>query len=305
MDPNAGIDVAILGAVSGEISTLSELLESLQVFPFRGQTIWLGKVANLSVLLGTTGLGKVNAAITTASLLEHFSIAQVWNVGCAGAFPEGPLRVGDVLVTERCYCGDEGVLTQNGVLPVSAIGIPLLIDNGEALFDHLPRRWNSCFEMAIKKTPPGAYRQKQGFPPSRAFPLMSEDRSRARRSGAQNHPASEAHPAADFSAKPRHNDEDAFTVIHGPSLTVSLASGDPAVASDRFRRYGAYAENMEGSAVVQACLRFRIPAVECRGMSNVAGVRAKETWQLEKSIAHCHGIVINWLETLNSLKLLN
>ena len=142
MDPKAGIDVAVLGAVPQEVSTLSDLLESLQTFPFRGQTIWLGKVANLSVLLGTTGLGKVNAAITTASLLEHFPVAQVWNVGCAGAYPEGPLRVGDVLVTERYFCGDEGVLTQNGVLPFSAIGIPLLMDNGEPLFDHLPRRWN-------------------------------------------------------------------------------------------------------------------------------------------------------------------
>ena len=71
-----------------------------------------------------------------------------------------------------------------------------------------------------------------------------------------------------------------------------MASGDPRVASERFRRYGAYAENMEGSAVAQACYRFHIPVVECRGMSNIAGIRAKESWQLEKSIAHCHGIVI-------------
>ena len=76
------------------------------------------------------------------------------------------------------------------------------------------------------------------------------------------------------------------------------------MASERFRHFGAYAENMEGSAVAQACFRFDTPAVECRGISNLAGVRAKETWQMEKSIAHCHGIVINWLEALNALKLL-
>jgi futalosine hydrolase len=74
------------------------------------------------------------------------------------------------------------------------------------------------------------------------------------------------------------------------------------VAGERFQRYGAYAENMEGSAVAHACRRFETPMVECRGISNVAGIRAKETWQLEKSIAHCHGIIINWLEALNSVK---
>ena len=297
MAPKAAFDVAILGAVPREIIPLTQLLEGCQVFLFRGQTTWLGKVAKLSVLLGTTGLGKVNAAITTASLLEHFSIAQVWNVGCAGAYSEGPLRVGDVLVTEKWFCGDEGVLTQDGALPVSAIGIPLIIDSGEEFFDHLPRRWKRDFEAVIEKTPPGEYRQKQGFPPSRAFSLSAEDRS-----DAQNHPISEARSPAEFTANPRHQDKDAFTVIHGPSLTVGMASGDPAVASERYRRFGAYAENMEGSAVAQACLRFQVPAVECRGMSNLAGVRAKETWQMEKSIAHCHNIIVDWLGILNTLK---
>jgi futalosine hydrolase len=255
MGARTEIDVAILGAVPQEIDALTELLETCQVFPFRCETIWIGRVANLSVLMGATGLGKVNAAITTASLLERFSVAQVWNVGCAGAYPEGPLRIGDVLVTDKTLCGDEGVMTEKALLPVSAIGIPLVSDNGEEFFDHLPPNWNASLEAIIKKTPPGIYRA----------------------------------------------DQDLFRLVHGPSLTVSMVSGDPGVASERFRRYGAYAENMEGSAVAQACRRFRVPAVECRGMSNLAGIRAKETWQMQKSIAHCHGIVIKWLEALKSL----
>jgi len=256
MDSKDVVDVAILGAVPQEIGPLSGLLEISRELPFRCQRIWHGKYANLSVLLGTTGLGKVNAAITAASLLEHFCIAQVWNVGCAGAFSDGPLGVGDVLVTDCVFCGDEGILTKDGALPVSAIGIPLIIDSGVEFFDHFPPRWDRNLEAIVKKTPPGSY---------------------------------------------RHHEE-CFQLVHGPSLTVGMASGDPAVASERYRRYGAYAENMEGSAVAQACLRFQVPAVECRGMSNLAGVRAKETWRMEKSIAHCHRIVIDWLGILNTLK---
>jgi futalosine hydrolase len=302
MNLKAEFDVAILGAVPEELNALAELLETLQGFPFRGQRMWFGDYAGLSVLVATTGLGKVNAAVTTASLLEHFPVAQVWHVGCAGAYPDGPLGIGDVLVTEQAFCADEGIITQHGVLPLSTIGIPLVIRNGEEFFDHLPPLWTGSLETIINKTPAGSYRQKRGLPLSRAFPVDPEDRLELPRSRRLNHTANAATAPAEPPETSDQKREDVFKLVRGPSLTVGMASGDPEVADERFRRYGAYAENMEGSAVTQACLRFQIPAVECRGMSNLAGIRTKETWQMEKSIAHCHGIVINWLEALKALK---
>jgi futalosine hydrolase len=55
---------------------------------------------------------------------------------------------------------------------------------------------------------------------------------------------------------------------------------------------------MEGSAVAQACFRFNVPMVECRGMSNIAGDRDKGHWQIEKAVSHCHGILLGWLRML-------
>ena len=301
MEPMAGVDVAILGAVPQEIRALSELLETCRVFSSRGQTIWVGKLAHLSVLMGTTGLGKVNAAITTASLLERFAVAQVWNVGCAGAYPEGPLRVGDVLVTKVALCGDEGVITQEGVQSVSEIGIPLVVDKGVAFFDRFPSHWDENLEAIITRTLPGYYRQASGPRPERAVLHAAEDGTGFRRSDTQDHPIGELKAPLGPSPAAGEAEADLFRLVQGPSLTVGMASGDPQVARERFRRYGTYAENLEGSAVAQTCLRFQVPMVECRGMSNVAGIRAKETWQMEKSVAHCHGIVINWIETLQSL----
>jgi futalosine hydrolase len=304
MEEVAGIDVAILGAVSQEISALTEFLDGCRVYPFRCQTIWVGKYSSLSVLMGATGLGKVNAAITSASLLERFSVTQVWNVGCAGAYPEGPLQVGDVLITDKAFCGDEGVITQKGVLPVSEIGIPLIVCNGEEFYDVLPLHWERDLPALIATTPPGIYWQKRGLPPTRAYPRAEERRQESHRTGAKGTTTCAFSPPSVHPADDDQPDQDIFRLIHGPSLTVSMASGDPEIAGERFQRHRAYAENMEGSAVAQTCFRFRIPVMECRGISNIAGVRSKETWQLEKSIAHCHGIVINWLDTLNSLKLL-
>jgi futalosine hydrolase len=305
MEIGPGIDVAILGAVPQEISALIGFLSGCRVYPFRCQTIWVGKYSNLSVLIGTTGLGKVNAAITTASLLERFSVAQVWNVGCAGAYSEGPLQVGDVLITNKAFCGDEGVITQKGLLPVSEIGIPLVACNGEEFCDYFSLYKERNLSAIIEKTPPGFYRQQRLLHPSRAYFCAEDRQQEPHRSGAKDFTTSSHSPPPVHSADADHpeSDLDIFRLIHGPALTVSMASGDPEVAGERFQHHGAYAENMEGSAVVQTCFRFHIPVMECRGISNIAGVRSKETWQLEKSIAHCHGIVINWLDALSSLNL--
>ena len=303
MDRLTEIDVLILGAVPQEVGALTELLETCRMLPQRGQTSWLGTFSNLSILIATTGIGKVNAAITTASLLEWFSAAQVWHIGCAGAYPEGRLRIGDVLITEKALCGDEGIMTRGGVLPVSAIGIPIIVQNGEQIFDEVPLNWTGNMKSIFEKTPQGLYRQRKGPLPASASPCDKRDQRASGPSPASAGAAFERELPFLPSARQGATDEDLFHLVYGPSLTVGMVSGDPEVAGERFQHYGAYAENMEGSAVAHACRLFGTAMVECRGISNLAGNRAKETWQLEKSIAHCHGIIINWLEALNSVKL--
>ena len=98
-------------------------------------------------------------------------------------------------------------------------------------------------------------------------------------------------PATSCLSRPR----DSFQLVYGPSVTVSLVSGDEAVARTRSQRYRALAENMEGSAVAQTCLRFGIPILECRGISNQAGDRRKDHWRMDPAIAHCHAILHRWL----------
>jgi len=295
------IDVLLLGAVPQEIRALTEILLNCRTLAFRGQTLWWGNYAQLVVVVAATGLGKVNAAITTASLLEWLTVSQVWHLGCTGAYSGGPLGIGDVLITDRILCGDEGVLTRGGLMAVSRIGIPILVHRGEEFFDRVPLCWNEAMRKLIETTPPGCYRQRRGSLPSPARPCVPDGLERSEGAAGRRTSAVPAQASFPRSSVVPENDE-GFRLHYGPSLTVGMTSGDPEVAGERFRRYGAYAENMEGSAVAQTCCRFTIPMIECRGVSNFAGTRAKEAWELETSVAHCHGIIMTWLNAADAMQ---
>ena len=85
--------------------------------------------------------------------------------------------------------------------------------------------------------------------------------------------------------------------IHlGPFVTVSAVSGSSARARVLSGRYGALCENMEGGAVAQVCLRYQVPFLEIRGLSNRAGDRKKKRWQLNKALANCQRALLYLLE---------
>jgi futalosine hydrolase len=85
--------------------------------------------------------------------------------------------------------------------------------------------------------------------------------------------------------------------IHvGPFVTVSAVSGSAARARLLSNRYGALCENMEGGAVAQVCLRYRVPFMEIRGLSNRAGDRGKKRWQLTKAVNNCQRALLFLLE---------
>ena len=93
-----------------------------------------------------------------------------------------------------------------------------------------------------------------------------------------------------------------FKVHYGASLTVGMASGDTQTADARFRRHGALAENMEGSAIAQTCLLFDVPFLEFRGISNMAGVRDKAKWDIGAALDHCTAVIKLLLDTTAFLK---
>ena len=88
---------AIVGAMDEEIDLLLSELEGREDLSYPGVTLHRGRLAGQPVLLTRGGIGKVNAALTTASLVMAGATRLVFT-GVAGGVAPG-LAVGDIVVS--------------------------------------------------------------------------------------------------------------------------------------------------------------------------------------------------------------
>ncbi len=90
--------VGIVGAMETEVLTLRDSLTQLHTHKIgKNITMYTGKYAGKDIALCQSGIGKVNAAVATTLLIEHFSPDCVINTGSAGGVGKG-LKVGDVVI---------------------------------------------------------------------------------------------------------------------------------------------------------------------------------------------------------------
>ena len=66
----------------------------------------------------------------------------------------------------------------------------------------------------------------------------------------------------------------------GPFVTVVTVTATDARAKRLHGKYAALMENMEGAAAAHVCMRYDIPFVEIRSVSNRVGCRDKNAWNL-------------------------
>lgn len=127
--------IAILGAMQVEVDGLMKELSDLQVRQVGGQDFFIGKIAGHDVVLSRCGVGKVNAAVCTQTLILSFNPQVVINTGVAGSLSER-LDILDVAVATDAVQHDYDT-TPLGE-PVGALSV-----NGE-LVTHLPcdEGWN-------------------------------------------------------------------------------------------------------------------------------------------------------------------
>ena len=89
--------VAVIGAMEQEIALLLETMENVKAVSFGKFAAYEGELAGKRMVLALSGIGKVNAAVSTAWLIHQFDLDCVINTGSAGGLGKG-LKVGDVVV---------------------------------------------------------------------------------------------------------------------------------------------------------------------------------------------------------------
>ena len=88
--------IALIGAMPPEISLLQENLQNLRSEHMADFDIYCGEYAGKNVVLALSGIGKVNAALSSALVLQHRPDFVI-NTGSAGGLGSG-LKVGDVVI---------------------------------------------------------------------------------------------------------------------------------------------------------------------------------------------------------------
>jgi len=84
----------------------------------------------------------------------------------------------------------------------------------------------------------------------------------------------------------------------GRFSTVSTCSGTRQRGEELAGRWNVIAENMEGAAVAQVCLRYSIDCLEIRGISNMVEERDIKKWELIHAVETAQRFVLKYLEEL-------
>ncbi|MFZ2148907.1 MAG: 5'-methylthioadenosine/adenosylhomocysteine nucleosidase [Sedimentisphaerales bacterium] len=105
---------AILGAFEREITLLEDELTEAQEQRIEGIRFVSGKLNGKRVVIAFTGIGKVNAAMTTTLLIEHFKPNKVIFTGIAGAVNQ-QLQPGDIVIAEKTAHHDMGTIWPEGL----------------------------------------------------------------------------------------------------------------------------------------------------------------------------------------------
>ena len=119
---NTKIKVGIIGAMDQEVEILRNSLSERQDHKISGYDFYTGYLESVEVVVLKSGIGKVNAAVSTTLLLHAFNPDCIINTGSAGGF-DPQLEVGDIVISSEVRHHDVD-LTIFGYEPGQVPGLP-------------------------------------------------------------------------------------------------------------------------------------------------------------------------------------
>lgn len=117
--------IGIIGAMAEEIELLEKHMKQARTESKAGIAFIEGEFEGRKVVVCRSGVGKVNAAVTTQILIDTFGVGCVIFTGVAGALdPE--LEIGDIVISEDCVQHDVDATAlgfAKGVIPFQETSI--------------------------------------------------------------------------------------------------------------------------------------------------------------------------------------
>ena len=129
--------IAIIGAMEEEVTILRNKMKNVKKEVIAGCEYNAGTLEDKEVILLKSGIGKVNAAMSTTILLEKFKPELIINTGSAGGY-DPSLQVGDVVISTEVVHHDVDVTVfgykygQVPQMPASFEADKKLIETAEA-----------------------------------------------------------------------------------------------------------------------------------------------------------------------------
>ena len=123
--------VAIIGAMEEEVALIKGWMTELETQSIAGCEFYQGKLDGTDVVLLQSGIGKVNAAVSTTLLLSKFAPSKVINIGSAGGYAQD-LNVGDVVISDQ-VCHHDVDVTTFGYVMGQVPGMPATYAADESL----------------------------------------------------------------------------------------------------------------------------------------------------------------------------
>ncbi|TYL49182.1 5'-methylthioadenosine/S-adenosylhomocysteine nucleosidase [Marinomonas sp. IMCC 4694] len=100
--------IGLIGAMDEEVAVIKAWMTQVREQTIAGCEFYVGQFEGKDVVLLKSGIGKVNAAVSTTLLLSQFTPDYVINIGSAGGY-DTDLNVGDVVISDEVLHHDVDV----------------------------------------------------------------------------------------------------------------------------------------------------------------------------------------------------
>ena len=117
------IKIGIIGAMETEVAALKEAMETGRTEVISDMTFHEGLLHGREVVVVQCGVGKVNAAICTQTLIREFGVTHIINTGVAGSL-NNQIDIGDFVICVDAVQHDFNVASlgfANGEIPYTGI----------------------------------------------------------------------------------------------------------------------------------------------------------------------------------------